>query len=451
MLEWEHGLLWSSPGTGKTLTAIEVIRKGGFLRALVIAPTIAVAMWKESIETQLGNKVVEGTSSKKLLNYLGKDWPAGEVVVTTYGIASNHECAEALKSYLLIDDESIVVLDEAHYCKDRSSKRSQVIAAPRPKVSSVDMSKFGGPKKVDVDQRNSGGLITAADYVLMLTGTPILRYPDDLYMQLAHVRASVLKEFGVDSYHKFTQKFCQMKEVYFGARPRWVTSGGKNLAELARLMDACKPVRRSLNEVVNNLPDLSIRTIPIKVTTKFKSDLSDEQIVNDLNKAGDKKNQHYAQIYKELGIEKSRNIKDYLNEVVSARSVLIGYLHTDARRVLQAALKDHAVAVIDGNTPSKKRVEIQNDFNYGKVRVILGQINALNVSLNLQETAHHVIVVEQPASPGVLEQFIARVYRKGQRKRTLVDLIVAENRLDKAIVNIRNTKEAVTTYLMGEI
>jgi len=101
------------------------------------------------------------------------------------------------------------------------------------------------------------------------------------------------------------------------------------------------------------------------------------------------------------------------------------------------------VAIISGATPTADREKIVKQFNAGHLDYLLGQISAMGVSANLQGACNYVAVLEEVPSPGMLQQFVARVYRKGQQHHVQVDLLRSGHDIDVALARLRTEKQTV--------
>lgn len=446
LLEYQHGLLWADPGTGKTLTALlvaeELREAGDIAKILILAPKIALSMWAEVILTQWGEKAqVFRKTNGTTWNKLGKE--AVGIIITTYDIAAREAPQAKLRKW--VDGLTLVIMDESHLCKSESAKRAQAVL--EPPAREVTLKAPNGDEisgKVGRNDR-APGFATQANYVLQLTGTPMTRYPDDLWMQLAYVRSGVLKTFGVETYNQFVRKFCTSKEVMRGNRKQWVVGGAKNTDELRKLLNACKIVRMSLEEAAAELPPVTYRTVTIDLPKKFeKIKVGDDELIREIQKP----NSPYAKRWHEIGMEKVDQAADYILDTQVGKPALIGVWHKDVGKALLQRLKDHGAAIVDGNTSSAERDRIAADFNAGKLPFLIGQMKAMGVSWNLQEAASHVVVVEELPSPGDLEQFVARVYRKGQTKHVQVDLLASDDGLDEALTRIRAEKRAVSKKVL---
>ena len=109
---------------------------------------------------------------------------------------------------------------------------------------------------------------------------------------------------------------------------------------------------------------------------------------------------------------------------------------------LQLAGKKYVTHSLDGRTSANKKVWLQEQFNDKKLDVLVGQISAMGVSLNLQRGGNRIIVIEEDWSPAVMDQFYARLHRMGQEQPVHVDTFVSDTKLDKAIARISGTKRA---------
>lgn len=444
LLEYEHGLNWSEAGTGKTMTSVCVIEQGEFKRVLVICPKIAVSMWGDTLQTQLGMKVlVRRTGTTKAWE---KPLNKFDAVVTTFAIAASDKVSDILREWLR-EGASIAILDEAHYCKSKDAKRARAILAPlagERVIRGPDGKEHRGVGGVMSDKP---GLAISASYILQLTGTPMTRYPDDFWMQLAHVRGDVLDAYKVKGYRSFVQKFCTERDMRIGnGRVVRTIGGAKNLRELNQLLNACQPLRRTLEEVAGELPPLLERWLTVEVSIpKEVRDLGEAPPAELVRKLQDKDSM-YAKAWHDIGLAKVDEVAAYVSETYAGKQVLVGFWHRDVGKALSKALNN--APVVDGSTSSSKRDAIKDEFNAGKIPVLLGQIKAMGVSWNLQEAAHNIVVAETLPSRADLDQFIARLHRRGQENRVQVDYITAEKSIDQGLIGVMGRKQSIEERIM---
>ena len=111
-----------------------------------------------------------------------------------------------------------VIADEAHFLKSRDSKRS----------------------------KNLIPIIQAAKRVVLLSGTPILNRPVEIFNLLRIIRPDV-----TPSFKDFTNRYCNPKQTNYGMD----YSGAACTSELHNLLQNSYMVRRLKKDVLDQLPD----------------------------------------------------------------------------------------------------------------------------------------------------------------------------------------------------
>lgn len=101
----------------------------------------------------------------------------------------------------------ISIVDEAHYLKSRDSKRS----------------------------KNLVPILTRSKRILLLSGTPMLARPNEIYNLLKILRPDIFSGFK-----EFGERYCNPKDTIFGID--W--TGSSNTRELHLLLDKTMMIRR---------------------------------------------------------------------------------------------------------------------------------------------------------------------------------------------------------------
>jgi SNF2 family DNA or RNA helicase len=405
---------FSSPGSGKTLTTLEAARLVCPSRLLIVGPPISLRMWQQETEDHLGIQARVLKTGRTPTSY-------SDALVCSYEIATKRK--DELRDWLA---GGVLICDESHALKSIDAKRTKAVLGKH-------------------------GIVDVAGYAWMLTGTPVTRWNDDLYPFLCRADMDGLrKRAGGNTLQKYKLRYCVTQQRQFpGARhPTEVVVGNRNTDELRDwLYNGGLAVRRELKDVWEQMPPITFNEleIPLKLTPDLKARLkeTDKKSVSQLQQDLQNKEPALATIRREIGMAKvpaaAKEIKERLD--AGHGPILVGAWHTDVIDALFKALGDHRVEIIDGRTSGTRKSDVQNDFNAGIVDVLIGQIGAMGVSLNLQKGGNVIMVVEQDWSPAIMDQFYARVHRMGQERHVHVDLLQGQDvKLEQAVARIAKTK-----------
>lgn len=422
-------------GSGKTRTDLEAARlvSNCDSRHLLVAPPIALPMWRGEAEDHLGvEALIAKTGKMKLLD-------SADYIIMSYAIAVAR--VEELKRI----QWKTCTFDEGHACKNPAAKRTKALLGAR-------------------------GLWQAADHVWDLTGTPITRWADDIYMFLLRAAPDRLREAcGGTSLQKFKLKFCIVqKRTFPGARwPVEMVVGNRNLELLNQLLfeddylfkgDPAPAVRRQIEEVHADMPDLTETTYQIKLDVdaegrKLLKEASGFSL-GEVQSMQAKKDPALATIMRTLGLGKVKAAVSEIAERVDAgqKPILVGAWHTDVVTTMSEALNDIGIktAFIYGKTKSAQDVQTEADFNDGLLDVLVGNIQSMGVSLNLQKGGHRIMTVEKAWSPSDMKQFYARLRRWGQTHHVHVDHLEGGHPIEGAQNRILGSKQRTHTTVMGD-
>jgi hypothetical protein len=158
-----------------------------------------------------------------------------------------------------------------------------------------------------------------------------------------------------------------------------------------------------------------------------------------------------AKVWHNVGLLKVPETVPYVGECVKAGPILLGIWHRDVSTAYRDALQDLGLSVgeVNGSTSDAEKEAIRTAFNGGAVDVLIGQMQAMGVSWNLQKAAAHVIIAEEHPSAKIIEQFYKRVYRYGQQFPVQVDYITSDNQVDQALRSVRERKARSNEKING--
>ena len=387
-------LLADDMGLGKTLQALMVAY---FYRnqwpLLVICPASLIGTWQEAVEKYF-DQVILPHEIKAFFD--SKDFSLdAKVSITSYDlVVRNAQC-------ILQKAPRIIIADECHFLKNKTTKRTKTIIP----------------------------ILHSALHLIMLSGTPALSRPIELYTQLNAINS---KLFSNNS--EFGFRYCAGVRDRFGVNFK----GSSNEKELGIILESTIMLRRTKQQVLQWLPAkirkqifLHVTSAPSTQVTTDVAALLDESLA-DNNSISFKR-------WKSSTDQKMPAILRYLGELLleesedELRPKLLLFAHfKDTLDQLEEWLIKHKLPHIriDGDTGTRERQSLCDQFQCTtKIRVALLSITAASVGLTLT-SAKMVIFAELFWNPGVLIQAEDRVHRIGQHDSVIIQYLLGKGTFD---------------------
>lgn len=113
------------------------------------------------------------------------------------------------------------------------------------------------------------------------------------------------------------------------------------------------------------------------------------------------------------------------------------------------SLKASDFAEIHGQIKSKDRRKAQDDFNAGKVPILLVNTKAGGEGLNLQKNSGMVVHLTDPWNPAMKDQATARVHRQGQKNPVTMVSARMGGTLDDRIASAHGLKSEIAAQVLG--
>lgn len=155
-----------------------------------------------------------------------------------------------------------------------------------------------------------------------------------------------------------------------------------------------------------------------------------------------------ARITTHLHDAKTEAVLDLVEEL-SGQPCIIGYHFAHDLERLKAAFP--SAPVIGSGVIGNKLDTIIDDWNSGKIPVLLAHPMSAGHGLNLQGTGHAVIWYSLTWSLEVYEQFIRRLWRQGQKNHIVVHHIMAKDTVDEAIMMAIRRKDKTQQTLLNAV
>lgn len=386
-------LLADDMGLGKTVQAICI---AAYYRnewpLLVVTPSSVRFTWAEAFRRWLPSLSPDSIN----VAVKAKDnMRSGLVNIVSYDLLSRMDKQHAGPPF------NVLIMDESHFLKNIKTARCKA-ALP---------------------------LLKAAKRVILLSGTPAMSRPSELYTQILAVRPTLFPRF-----HEFGMRYCDAREKNWG----WDYSGSSNLGELKLLLEECLMLRRLKSDVLSQLPSKQRKVVTVTiegVSTRTKAALSAAaKLLAKGHRSKMEEKEALLVFYNHTAEAKLQAIMEYITDMLECgREKFLVFAHH--KLVLDHITGElHKKGVdfirIDGATPSAERQQRCEKFQYSsKSCVAVLSITAANMGLTLH-SADLVIFAELFWNPGVLIQAEDRVHRIGQTSSVNIHYLVAKGTAD---------------------
>ncbi|XP_041056971.1 DNA annealing helicase and endonuclease ZRANB3 isoform X1 [Carcharodon carcharias] len=418
-------------GLGKTIQAIAVAyfyKKEWPL--LIVVPSSLKYPWIEEIEKwiiELNPLDINLIESKSDIGRI----PTSKVTIVGYGLLTTD--AQTLVDALYDQNFQVVIVDESHYIKSRIAARSTILVP----------------------------IVQKAARAILLTGTPALSRPEELFMQ---INALYPRKFG--TWTDYAKKYCNAHLRYFGKRAQWDCKGASNLDELHQYLSKIM-IRRMKDEVLTQLPPKIRQQIPFDLSKEATKEMNGsieewEKLMRELHLSSAETDNPFVQVmglitrmYKQTAIAKAGAVKDYMKMMLrDAKLKFLVFAHhlTMLQACTEAALESKARYIrIDGSVPSSERIHLVHQFqNDPETQVAILSIKAAGQGLTFT-AATHVVFAELYWDPGHLLQAEDRAHRIGQCSSVHIHYLIAKGTLDSLMWSMLKRKTCVTTNTLNGI
>lgn len=127
-------------------------------------------------------------------------------------------------------------------------------------------------------------------------------------------------------------------------------------------------------------------------------------------------------IYSELAVAEFPKLKEYL--------------------IQEIGFKPEEIGIITGATNKNQRIAIQNDFNTGKIKVVIGS-EAIQEGMNLQENTTDIYMLSLPYNFTSLRQVEGRAWRQGNKNENIrVNFMLTNDSIDVFMLQKLQSKQA---------
>ncbi len=415
-------------GLGKTIQAIGVVNLDPEpWPVLVVCPASLKLNWRREMEKWL---------VKPCLPMLAGDWfpISADVVIINYERLPKWERAIASRKWRTL------IVDEAHKVKNDETIRTRQTLAIK------------------------------AERRLLLTGTPIVNRPAELFTLINYLAPEAFPDAK-----NFNLRYAKAKPT--DARGKIL------LAELQDRLRAVCMVRRLKRDVLKELPPKVRQVVEFELegdaalaVTREKAAVADRaehmitlKLAVELAKAADNP-EVYAEAVAALKVGVSASLAEmsklrhdtavakvpdvvaFLKESLesSEEKIVLFAHHRDVEDAYHQAFAKLAVVHRGGMSDQEKDAAERRFKTDPHIRLFIGSIEASGVGINLQEASSHVVFAELDWTPAGMTQAEDRCHRIGQRDSVLVQHLVLAESLDATMAQTLVEKQAVIDAALDE-
>ncbi|KAH8377525.1 hypothetical protein KR093_005804 [Drosophila rubida] len=283
-------------------------------------------------------------------------------------------------------------------------------------------------------------LAEKAKRVILLSGTPALSRPLELFTQLQLVDSRFM------SFMEFTSRYCDGKQSNFG----WDANGQSNLEELKVILLLKYMLRRTKAEVLPQLAAKNRETVvldPALIWTDENAQTTCKDLSTELKSAkGRSREEVLLRFYARTAEVKTRAVCAYLKTLIKEKVKFIIFAH---HRVMLDAISDCLAGLkvnyirIDGHTRSDLRADYVDKFQkQSSCKVAVLSLKACNSGITLT-AAEMIVFAELDWNPSTLAQAESRAHRIGQTKPVVCRYLMATQTADDTIWNMLKNKQEV--------
>lgn len=413
-------------GLGKTLQAIASLEVVGDYPAVVMCPPNLVLNWKAEYSKWLPTRriatVLAGKGQKEF-----PERDSYDVLVVGYSNISYWESQ--------LTGHRAYVLDESHYCKTLTAKRTK------------------SARKI-VASSPSGSL------VLCLTGTPVTNRPAEYVAQLDIL--GKIKDFG--GTWGFYRRYCNAFQDKWG---QWHLEGASNLEELNEKLRSVCYIRRTKDQVLKELPpvfhqELTLIGAPPAMAEYAKAE---KDIVNYLVERAKAialelgTSPHSAAVVARIKAEHSQHlVRLSVLRRLSAKAKMesvVEWVQQRTENGAKVAIAAHHRDIVDELAGRFGGLKIQGGMSVEEVEATKHKFQTdpkaqvITLSIQAAKTGHtltaaqDIIFVELPWTPADVDQTYSRLHRMGQTGSVTATYALCSGTIDEEIYSLIAAKRRV--------
>lgn len=414
------------PGLGKTLQSIATINLANAFPCLVICPSSLKINWQREWEKFTDKKAMILTDKVRDTWTFFYQTGMHQVFIVNYESLKKYFVQRIKKAegWTLRDVEfrnsiqlfKSVIIDESHRCKSASTQQAKFCK----------------------------GICTGKEWVIELTGTPVVNRPKDLIPQLAILNR--MEDFG--GYKSFVNRYCS------GQRE------ASNLKELNYNLWRNCMFRREKSLVLTDLPDKIRQVNTCEITNRKEYMDAERDLIMYLQKYKDADDEKIAkamrgEVMVRINILRQISARGKVRDVIE---FVKDFRENGKKIILFCSLHEvvdqlkyyfpTAVSVTGRDSQDEKQRAIDAFQNNPKADIIICSIKAAGVGLTLTASSN-VAFVEFPWTYADCCQCEDRAHRIGQKDSVTCYYFLGRRTIDEKVYRIIQEKKNIANAVTG--
>jgi SNF2 family DNA or RNA helicase len=321
-----------------------------------------------------------------------------------------------------------MILDESHSIKNPKSARSKAATQ----------------------------LAKIVPHKILLTGTPVLNRPSELWNQLCIIDPNRYNSKSFMAWHK---RYTAAHQLHFGKKTVWDFSGASHLEELAESLKGIM-IRRTKAEVLPELPAKRRQTLLVQIDNRREYDHAEKNFMAWVaeqkghaaaERASSVEQLSIVEALRQIAIQgKMKQAIEWICDFLETGEKLVVFTtHRATIDTLMQEFSKVAVRLDGGMCAEEKQRSVDRFQTDSEIRLFVGNIQAAGVGITLT-AASNALFVELGWTPSLHEQAEDRTHRIGQKDAVNIYFMIAENTIDEKIVDLLEAKGGVTSASIGD-
>lgn len=396
--------------TGKTPTAIMTMEcRPDVDRILITCPASMLYPWRDAYKEWTNKDAIICTGSIKKRIELIKQWKHGPLIIS-YGCLKETKRTDGMLDYIIKQNPDACIADEAHKFKCHTTATAKAMYTIRKHIK----------------------------YGLALTGTPATNKPEDIYGILHWLLPETY-----NSYWNFINNNFITRKQYRGFNKTYteVVDWIPTRKQIMMNQLAMFSTQRKRIDVMPWLPTkdyLQIRLTPTPTQQRYIKELSEYFETENLITQGilDRmiKERQLCVAPQIVDLKGSSPKIDWIVDYFSDypdKSIILFSKFVKGIHLIHQTLSEKKIKgqVITGSVPPKQRAEIVSEFQQGKLRYLILQIDACREGLTLDNADVEIFVDAYPPAADIQQaedRFVATTEDKADKSHQIIQLMLTD-------------------------